>query len=114
MPAQFYCWDPTLGLDPDDADFEDAISALHELPPPRPGPRVQTFVRTLASRFAAPDDAASAAAPLDVTILGGFVDLAVSRSLYLKTRPILIKTARVYGLNCYDLQDGQLYPARLH
>jgi hypothetical protein len=114
MAAQFYCWDPALGLSPDDADFEEAIIALHEMPQPKPAPGIQSFVSTLVWRFAGLTNRPSATGPLEVQVIGGFVGFVVSRSHYSETRPVLIETARQHGLNCYDLQDGQLYPARLH
>jgi hypothetical protein len=80
MAAQFYCWDPALGISPDDADFEEAIIALYEVPQPQPAPRVQSFVNMLVSRFMAPDDALSAAASVEVKIIGSFIDFVVSRS----------------------------------
>jgi hypothetical protein len=112
MAAQFYCWDPALRLSPDDADFEDAIIELYEVPRPRPAPKVERFVTTLVSRFSGPDDAHSTTV-LEVKIIGSFVDFVVSRSCYSDTRPIMVETARAHGLNCYDVQEGQLYPARL-
>jgi hypothetical protein len=71
MAAQFYCWDPALGLSPDDADFEEAIIALHEMPQPKPAQEIQSFVSTLVSRFARLTDRPSATGPLEVQVLVG-------------------------------------------
>jgi hypothetical protein len=114
MAAQFYCWDPALGLNPGDADFEEAILALHEVPQPEPAPEIQIFVSTFISRFTSLSEPPSGARSLEVQVIGGFIGFVVSRSRYFETRPVLIETARKHGLNCYDVEDRQLYPAKLH
>jgi hypothetical protein len=79
MSAHLYCWAPSLGLDPEAADFQDKLGALlEEEAPPAPSPRLVAFVEALLTRY--PDlteteDAVWAMGPLVKCIVGDFIDM---------------------------------------
>jgi len=114
MSANFYCWAPSLGLDPKQRDFHDRIEALHEGPELPASPKLLAFVADLLARYPDLDgddqDTAWAAGPLANEIIGDFINMAIVWSLYDEAAGFVIETAHRHGLHAYDPQGHDFFP----
>jgi hypothetical protein len=113
MTAHLYCWHPDLNLSPADATFPERIEALHQGPKPAASSRLLRFVEALLDQY--PDVTETehtvwADGPLDGSIIGSFISLALRWSRYEEAAPFVISTAHSHGLHCYDPQTGEFYP----
>jgi hypothetical protein len=112
MTAHLYCWDPKLELDPRDDSFRDRVT---KLPRNEPSPRLLAFVGELLERYedlTKSDDTVWGDGPLVGNIRGGFINISLIWSRYPEATPFIAATAHRHGLDCYDAQTGDFYPAR--
>jgi hypothetical protein len=114
MSANFYCWEPTLNLQPGSKDFLHRIEELHRPPYPIPSELMQKLVVALLARY--PDlteaeDTVWADGPLKNNILGQFINMSIVWASYVDAAEFVISTAHGLGLHAYDPQDGSFYPA---
>lgn len=113
MTANFYCWEPSLGLDPNRADFGRQVEQAQA----QPGTSaiLVAFVESLLAKY--PDlteteDTPWATGPLRNEITGNFVNFPVSWSWYDDALlAFVVETAHAHGLHCFDPQSGSLYEA---
>jgi len=114
MSANFYCWAPTLNLDPKARDFNDRIDALYDAPP-EASDRLIAFVEALLARYPDLDDGADgetvwSSGPLGSDISGDFINLGVIWSRCDEAEPFIRETAHKHGLHFYDPQSEKFYP----
>src|ERR1044071_8715325 len=105
MSAAFYCWDPTLKLNPSDPDFPEKVDALYKTEE-APSPILLAFTAALLERYrdlSVTHDTPWAVGPLREEILGRFINVQVTWSQYEEAGPFVIGTAKRFGLCCFDL-----------
>jgi hypothetical protein len=113
MSANFYCWTPTLGLDPKARDFHDRIEALQEAEPSPASPKLLAFVAALLERYPdldETDDTVWAAGSLGDEIIGDFINMAVVWPRAEEAEGFIRETAYQHGLHFYDPQSETFYP----
>src|SRR5689334_16289742 len=113
MSANFYCWTPSLGLDPKARDFHDRIEALEEVEPSPASPKLLEFVGALLARYPDLDDdndTVWAAGPLSDEIIGDFINMAVVWPRVEEAQTFIRATAHQHGLHFYDPQSDVFYP----
>jgi hypothetical protein len=112
VTAHMYCWDPKLRLDPRNDSFHRRIATL---PRTEPSPKLIAFVGELLRRYddltAEVDDTVWGDGPLTRSIVGDFINISLIWSRYEEAARFIAATAHRYGLNCYDAQNGDYYPA---
>jgi hypothetical protein len=77
-------------------------------------PKLLAFVSELLSRYAdltETDDTVWGDGPLVNNILGGFINMSLIWSRYQEAASFVAATAHCHGLDCYDPQTGDFYPA---
>ncbi len=113
MTAHVYCWDPKLRLDPRADSFGREIDAFGE---DEPSPKLLAFVGNLLERYpdlTVDEDTVWGCGPLVRNITGGFINMSLIWSRYGEAVPFIAATAHRHGLNCYDPQTGDFFPAEL-
>jgi hypothetical protein len=114
MSANFYCWAPTLDLDPQARDFHDRVDALHEAPPPEASDKLIAFVEALVARYPnlgdTDDDTVWSDGPLSGNVIGDFINMGVVWSRCAEAEPFIRETAHKHGLHFYDPQSEKFYP----
>jgi hypothetical protein len=112
MTAHIYCWDPKLELDPRDESFRDRVATLSRS---EPSPKLLAFVGELLERYddvTKSDDTVWGDGPLVRNIIGDFINISLIWSRYQEAARFIAATAHRHGLDCYDTQTGDFYPAR--
>jgi hypothetical protein len=115
VSANFYCWEPSLGLEPGSKDFQQKITEIHEYSQkPLPSEGMIKLVDALLARY--PDlteteETVWADGPMKNNILGQFINMSIMWVNYVEAAEFVIETAHNLGLHAYDPQDGSFYPA---
>jgi hypothetical protein len=114
MTAHFYCWEPSLQINPTSPNFRQQLrEAQANRAAVPPSSKLLAFVADLLSKFpdlTVTDDAPWATGPLAGEITGKFINFPVSWSWYHRSLvAFIVETANSHGLHCYDPQGGKLY-----
>ena len=115
MSANFYCWEPSLNLDPASEDFQNRIDEIHKYrSKPAPPEGMLKLVDALLARYpdlTETDETVWADGPMKNNILGRFINMGVIWNRYAEAAGFIIFTANGLGLHAFDPQDGTFYPA---
>lgn len=119
MSATFACWEPSLGLDPQSADFDERFYAIQNAQLP-PTPTMLAFLEFVLAHYPEYSATASdsenentiwAGGPLLSDISGAFMHVAVRWRFYTDARLFFRPACRKFGLDFYDPQEDQYIPA---
>jgi hypothetical protein len=115
MSANFLCWVPAIALLPSSPGFMDRVDEFDRQPAKPPAPAIVRFVNDLLKRY--PDltetrtDTPWADGPMIRDANGGFINFSIRWDYYDKITPFVTSAARRDGLNCFDPQTAEYYPA---
>jgi hypothetical protein len=114
MSADFMCWVPALALLPVSPDFMNRVEAFENPPFKPPAAAIVRFVNDLLARY--PDltqteNTPWADGPMIRDANGSFIYFSIRWDYYDKVTPFVTSTAWRDGLNCFDPQTAECYPA---
>src|SRR5215475_9555520 len=113
MTAHFYCWEPSLDIDPKRPDFQQRLREAQGQS--GASAKLLEFVASLQAKYpdlTETDDTPWATGPLTNEVTGNFINFPVSWSWYNDDLiSFVIETAHAHGLDCFDPQTGQFYQA---
>jgi len=120
MAAHFYCWEPSLLLNPLAPDFKGQVKVLElRYRSAAPSPQMLAFIEELTSRFPNPREAGegniwATSGRLQDLIVGSFVHFAVLWYYYEEAQSFIRFTASTHHLLCFDPQLREIYGPTLH
>jgi hypothetical protein len=113
MTAHLVCWDPKLEIDPDDGSIWEQLAAL---PRTEPAPKLLAFVQELLARYedlSESGDTVWGDGPLVNNIVGDWINISLVWTGYQEAASFVTATAHRHGLDCYDAQTAEYFPATL-
>jgi hypothetical protein len=111
LTAHFYCWEPTLDINPKRSDFQQRLREAQDQS--GTSSKLLEFVATLRAKYPDLTDTEGtpwATGPLAGEITGNFINFAVSWSWYNDALiAFIVEAAHSHGLHCFDPQSGRFY-----